>query len=157
MVWTHFPTLLGAAPSRKVQWDPWQEMGRLQDEVTRFLGGRQHEAPSNASTFPPVRIVTDADGARLTALVPGLGAGDVEIVIERDLVKLEGTRNLPEARDGENAVRRERRHGAFSRSFRLPFEVDADAAQARVLNGVLELTLPRTPEQRPKKIEVRAS
>jgi HSP20 family protein len=159
MVWSSFPTLLGA-PSGRVQWDPWREMGRLQDELTRLLTvGQRPEvgAAAGPSNFPPVRIVTDAEGAHLTALVPGLSADDFEVVIERDLVKLEGSRPTPEPAEGEVWTRQERRLGPFSRSFRLTFEVDAEGARAQVQDGVLEVFLPRSPEQRPRKIEVRAS
>lgn len=154
MVWSNFPTLLGT-PSRRIQWDPWRELGRLQDELARFLGEEPRAAAGAGSSFPPVRIVTDEEGARLTALVPGLAAGEVEIVIERDTVRIEGQRKGPELQEGETFARQERRMGAFSRSFRLPFEVDATTAEARVQAGVLEVRLPRTPAQRPHRIEVR--
>lgn len=155
MVWSNFPMLLGA-PSRRVQWDPLREMGRLQEEFARLVGDTQRPA-RGAATFPPVRIVTDEQGARLTALVPGLAAGEVEIVIERDTIELKGTRTGPSLAEGETLARRERPSGSFARTFRVPFEIDAAASEARLENGVLELTLPRTPEQRPRRIEVRAS
>lgn len=155
MVWSNFPILLGA-PSRRVQWDPWREMGRLHDGFSRLFGDAQRPERGGAS-FPPVRIVTDENGARLTALVPGLAAGDVEVVVERDTVRLEGARKPLELAEGETLARQERPTGGFTRTFRLPFEIDGGATQARLENGVLELSLPRTPEQRPRRIEVRPS
>lgn len=153
MVWSNFPILLGA-PSRRVQWDPWREMGRLHDEFTRLFGDAQRPE-RGAANFPPVRIVTDENGARLTALVPGLASGEVEIVVERDTIKLEGTRKPLTLDEGEALARQERPTGGFTRTFRLPFEIDAGATEARLENGVLEVNLPRTPEQRPRRIEVR--
>ena len=154
MVWTSFPSL-ASAPSRRAAWDPWREMGRLHDEVSRLFG--EVRRPTQRAGFPPARIETSDEGARLIALVPGVPADALDVSVEGDLVKLEARRPAPEAAEGESALRRERPFGEFQRSFRLPFEVDAEHVVARLENGVLELTLPRTPEQRPRKIEVRSS
>ena len=52
--------------------------------------------------------------------------------------------------------RREREWGAFRRSFSLPTRVDSDKIQARYLDGILTVTLPKAAEARPRQITVQA-
>jgi HSP20 family protein len=53
--------------------------------------------------------------------------------------------------------RRECAHAGFSRSWRLPFEVDPDKVEAKLENGVLKLTLPQSEASKPQKIEIKAT
>jgi len=68
---------------------------------------------------------------------------------------LRGSRQPEEVGEGVTFHRRERRFGSFTRTFRLPFDVDADKVEARFQNGVLSITLPRAEADKPKKIAVK--
>ena len=61
-----------------------------------------------------------------------------------------------EVEEGATFHRRERRFGNFSRSFRLPFKVDAAKVDASFKNGVLSISLPRAEEDKPRKIAIKA-
>lgn len=88
----------------------------------------------------------------LTALVPGLEAEDLTINILEDVVTVEG-----EFKQDENEyLLRELPCGNFRRSLRLPAPVNADKAEAKIVNGVLTLRLPKAESARPKKIKIAA-
>ena len=73
-----------------------------------------------------------------------------------DELTLRGKVNLYEAAQGETYHRRERPTGEFLRKLQLPFRADSGAVKASYKNGVLRLTVPRSEEEKPKKIAVEA-
>jgi HSP20 family protein len=59
-------------------------------------------------------------------------------------------------RSKRKATNRETSYGSFSRSITIPSTVDANKIEANYDKGVLEITLPKAPEVKPKKITVAA-
>jgi HSP20 family protein len=57
----------------------------------------------------------------------------------------------------ENFLVQERRYGTWSRTFRLPDDVSGEHVKATMTDGVLDVTLPKKEETKPKKIEVKVS
>jgi HSP20 family protein len=136
---------------------PWREMERMRRQMNRMFNdwptlARWGTAPS----YPAMNVWMDEDSAIVTAELPGIVLDDIEISVEDDTVTLRGKRQ-PDEEAGATYHRRERRHGTFLRSFRLPFRVDAEKVAATFRNGVLSIVLPRAEEEKPKKITVRAA
>ncbi len=77
--------------------------------------------------------------------------------VRGDVLTLRGERKKEHEEKGENLYRIERSYGAFSRSIRLPAEVDAGKVKATYKDGVLKIDLPKTKEAAVKKIEVKAA
>ncbi len=78
------------------------------------------------------------------AEVPGVAREDIHVTIDGDVVTLRAeVKQEDRQTDGEKVLRSERFHGAVSRSFQLPQDIDDTAARARYENGVLRLTLPK--------------
>ena len=97
-----------------------------------------------------VNIREEDEAYVLSALVPGLTAEDLNIQVLENIVSIEGEYKADEASFLLNELPR----GAFSRSLRLPSEIDADKVEARIAEGILTLTLPKAESARPKKIKV---
>jgi HSP20 family protein len=93
----------------------------------------------------------------VTTELPGVEPGDIHISVEGDTLKLSGERKALELREGEKFHRQERTSGQFSRALELPFRVDANKVEARYDRGVLRISLPRAPEDRPRRIEVKSA
>ena len=89
----------------------------------------------------------------LTIDVPGLRSEDVEILVEDRVLRVQGSRPQPEL-EGTVSHRQERRFGDFSRSFRLGSSLDPSGTVAGVVDGVLTVTIPKSPESKPLRIEV---
>ncbi len=135
----------------------WREMNELQRELNRvfesYSSGRTDTAPS----FPPVNVWADEESTLITAELPGMTSDDIEIDVLENTLTLSGEREAEELPEGARYHRQERGYGKFSRSIRLPYSVDVDNVEATFKNGVLEIKLPRTEKDRPKKIEVKVS
>jgi len=58
--------------------------------------------------------------------------------------------------EGESYHRQERGSGSFTRTVRLPFRVEADKVSAKYERGILQITLPRAEEDKPKKIQIKS-
>ena len=144
-----------------VRFDPFEDMVRLQREVNRLFedngragrGGAEH---ASARTWAPaVDIHEDADTITVKADLPGLRQGDIDIELHGDTLTLKGARDTDTQRK-DNYVRVERSYGQFQRSFTIGVPVKADAVSAAYKDGVLEVTLPKSEETKPKKVSVSA-
>lgn len=138
------------------RWDPFAEMAKLQDSWNWLFDFGTRNGLRTAGNFsPPVDIYEDAEGITLRAELPGVDPADVEVKIEDDTLTISGSRKLEKEDKRENYHRIERTFGSFMRSFSLPAYVDVDKVKATNRNGVLEIFLPRKPESKPRKIDVR--
>jgi HSP20 family protein len=97
-----------------------------------------------------VDILEEDDAYVLSALVPGLKAEDLNIQVQDDVVSVEGKFSA----DEREYLVRELPHGSFHRSLRLPVELDAAKAEAKIADGVLSLRMPKAESSRPKTIKV---
>lgn len=133
-------------------WNPWAELERFQAEFERGV-------PSLGATLqsPAIDVWSEGEGLRLRALVPGVKPEDLEITVEGDALTLRGTIAAAGAQAKDRWLRRERASGTFARSLQLPFAVDAEAVKARLANGVLEVELPRSAAEKPRRIPVQAN
>jgi HSP20 family protein len=109
---------------------------------------------SAGAPFPALNVWSEGDTLHVEAELPGVPLEALEITVQGDELVLAGERRAPDE-GGVTEHRRERAAGRFSRLVRLPVEVDAQAVQARLRDGVLTITLPRSVASRPRRIEVK--
>jgi HSP20 family protein len=107
-------------------------------------------AQENNAYALPVDIRDEGDSFNLTAIVPGLKAEDLTIQVLEDVLRIEGEYQTS---DGEHLLR-ELPAGRFIRTLRLPAELDANQAEARIKDGILTLSLPKAESAKPKTIKV---
>lgn len=116
--------------------------------------GRSGTSPAvSAGTYPPVSVSEDENRMYVECEIPGVKKDQLELLVLDNKLTISGVRNRDESEDVERH-RSERPVGAFSRVITLPREVDPDTIEARLENGVLEVTLSRSEATRPRKIEV---
>jgi HSP20 family protein len=128
-----------------------REMRRLQDDMNRMFGGLRF-APT--AEYPPVNVWAGADGAIITAEIPGMAPDQIDIAVHQDTVTLRGQRQTsPPDRDA-TVHREERPIGAFARTVVLPFRVDSEKTSARFERGILIIELPRPPADKPRQIKI---
>ena len=126
--------------------------GTLTRELDRMFDG-VFDAPVRGR-FPAVSIWEDDEAFHLEAVVPGVAADDLDIRATGNQVTLKGKR-AERTRDGARLHRSEFRAVEFERSFELPVDIDGQAITAELDQGILQLTLPKAPEHKPVKIQVR--
>jgi len=102
---------------------------------------------------PKVDIYSDEQGIVILADMPGVDESNVDILLEKDVLTINGfvTPDEPagyEMSYGEYGV------GDFRRSFTVMEEIDRDSIEAKLNNGVLRVYLPKAPEAQARKISV---
>jgi len=101
---------------------------------------------------PNVNIFETTDGYVLQAEMPGVGKDGVEITLEENEVTITG-RRTPETVSGE-ALFRERHNADYRRVFELDPAIDTEKIAAKVEQGILTVTLPKSERVKPRKISV---
>ena len=143
------------------RWDPFREMGSLQDRVNRlfqdFTPGREDELMATGSFVHPVDVYEDEHAITLKLEVPGVEQKDIDVRLEENTLTIRGERKFEKEEKEENFHRIERRYGSFSRSFTLPSSVDPEQCHAEFENGVLKVRLAKRAEAKPKQIKVNVS
>jgi HSP20 family protein len=153
-----------------MQWDPFQDLRSTQDElnplnpmnhqmsslVAQALGQRQTPAASSTPAWAPALDISERKDAYLvTVELPGVDLDDLEITLEDGMLTVQGERHFAHDSSEQRFHRVERRYGAFRRSITLPAHVQADAVEATVEGGVLQILVPKAEEAKPKRIEIR--
>jgi HSP20 family protein len=138
-----------------VRWDPTGELAGMEiDRLNRMFSEFYGETFSRG-WLPPVDIYeTDNHEVVLKAELPSMKREDISLTFENGVLTLKGERKFEHETKQENYHRRERKYGAFSRSFTLPNTVDAGRISATYKDGVLTITLPQREEAKPKQISV---
>ena len=104
---------------------------------------------------PNVDLVDTADAVILWADLPGVDENSVDITLEKNVLTLKAT-TLPPRFDGMNPVLREFAVGDYERTFAVSDEIDRDAIEATVTQGVLKLMLPKSQKAAMRKVTVKA-
>ena len=142
------------------RWEPFQEMISLRDAMGRLFE-ESLVRPFGRSTFAfaenqlAVDIYEDKDHLVVKAAVPGTEPDDLDISISGDVLSIKGETKTEKEVKEENYHRREFRHGVFSRSVRLPAEVDSNKAEAAYKDGILTLSFPLSEKAKPKSVAVK--
>lgn len=104
---------------------------------------------------PDVDIVEQKDAFVVTADLPGVDDRHVDVRLENGLLTIDAA-SAAEPDRAWTPVYAEYRSGGFHREFRLSEAIDADAIGARMVDGVLEVRLPKRSQHRPRQINVQA-
>jgi HSP20 family protein len=109
-------------------------------------------APRAENWTPAVDIIEGEGDFLVRVDVPGYSKEALSISIENNQLEIRGEREKSE--DDVQYLRRERRSGAFIRTFRLGRHVDASHVRAAYENGVLEVRIAKAEDAKPRRIEV---
>lgn len=103
-----------------------------------------------------VDLAENDDEFVVTVDLPGFERDDVEVTVTNHTLRIEADReeSIVEEETEERYIRRERRHESMHRSIQLPGEVDTEAVDARMKNGVLTLTLPKAESETARTIDI---
>ena len=101
----------------------------------------------------PMDLYRDGDHYVLSADLPGIDPGSVDIDVDGQLLTIRAERTLS-AGEGVKWITREREAASFVRQLNLGQGIDADRISASYSNGVLSVTIPVSEKAKPRKIEV---
>jgi HSP20 family protein len=138
-------------------WDPWREIGQLQNEMSRMLAGVRSQSGFAQREFPPVNLYVNDHDLLLTLELSGIDPAKVDVTVTGDNVSIRGERSPEAVKVGENFHRCERPSGRFSRELQLPFEVDPSKTEATYEKGILSVHLARPESLKPRKVTVKSA
>lgn len=145
-----------------VRWkDPIGEFSSIHERMNRlfeeaFSPSLAPEEGWNRSWEPAVDIYEVGEAIVVKAEIPGVERDQVGVEVKDGILTLRGERKFEREVKEENYHRIERSYGSFQRSFTLPSSVDPDKVRATLKNGVLEVTLQKKEQARPKQIRISA-
>ena len=152
----------------RTQWDLFEDLRSAQDERTQdqmnrlfahalgLHGQWQGAAMGSSPAWAPALDISERKDAYLvTVELPGVKMDDLQITLEDGLLTIQGERHFTNDASDQQVHRVERRYGTFRRAITLPAHVMADAVEASVEDGVLQIVVPKMEEATPKRIQVR--
>ena len=129
-------------------WPTFGRLSGLQDELDRLF-----ESPLTGWA-PALDVQEDKDKFTVHVELPGLKREDIEVSLQEGALVISGERKSEKIEEGAEIHRQERFYGKFQRALTLPEPVATDAVKADYKDGVLTVTLPKTEEAKPRKIDV---
>ena len=121
-------------------------------QVAETEGERTRDRPA---FVPRADIYETDESIYVVADMPGVDENSLDITLEKGVLTLNGT-VAPEASDGHSLAYAEYRVGDYTRSFSLSNEIDQEAIEATLKDGVLRLTLHKLTEAQTRRIAVKA-
>jgi len=141
---------------------PWRpfEFDRIRREMDRlwdsFLEGRPlRRAEDSREWLPSIDVSETKNELVIKAELPGLDPKDIDISMNNGYLTIKGEKKHEKEEKDENYHLVERSYGSFTRSVRLPKEVQSDKITASFKNGVLRITLPKSEEAKKKEIKIK--
>jgi HSP20 family protein len=135
------------------------EFDRLRREMDHLFHALEGDVTreTTSGVFPLMNITQDEEHFYVRAEIPGVNADDLKISTTKNRLSLSGRREIQPESERASYHRREREGGAFNRTVTLPSEFDSERVQASYVDGILTVTLPRAPEQKPRQIPVKTN
>ena len=128
-------------------------MDRLWDS---FLEGRpMRKAEEGREWLPSIDVSETKNELVIKAELPGLDPKDIDISMNNGYLTIKGEKKHEKEEKDENYHLIEKSYGSFTRSVRLPREVQNDKITASFKNGVLRITLPKSEEAKKKEIKIK--
>jgi HSP20 family protein len=140
-----------------VRWEPFESLNRIHSRFNELFNDgfdRSSAKPASTTWYPVVDILESKDSYVIRAELPGMKKEDFNLEVKDGTLTLTGERKSEKTTEGVDYRHVERVNGKFVRSFSLPKTVKHDAIQASYRDGVLEISVPKMEEVKPRQIEV---
>jgi HSP20 family protein len=157
---------------RPAEWRPFESLRREVDRLFEDFRLGTWRSPFGRSAFelqpfwpseagwgkaPAVDVVENEKAYEITAELPGMDESNIDVKFSDGTLTIKGEKRADKEEKQKDYYLSERRYGSFQRSFGVPDGVDADKIEANFKNGVLTVTLPKSPQaqQSEKKIPIK--
>lgn len=128
-------------------YSPFDRFDKLFEDFLRPTYGGQRRL-----TYPPLNLSQDQDNIFVRAEIPGMEIKDIELTLTDKTLVIKGERKAEEGK----YFRQERPAGVFHRVINLNVPVSRDRVSARMKDGMLTVTLPKTEAIKPRSISIEA-
>jgi HSP20 family protein len=133
-----------------LRFDPFRDL----DSITSAMLGTS-SGSDRAPRFMPMDLYKLDDHYVLSADLPGVDPGSIDVDVDRGTLTLTAHRTAPDT-DGVQWISSERFAGTYRRQLALGDGVDSERISASYDNGVLSVTIPLAERAKPRKVQIRA-
>ena len=126
----------------------WGDFDSLLNQVLH-----QKTFPGLKVPYAPASVWEDEGSYHVELDVPGIDREDISLTFEKGTLQISVERKRPT--EDRTGWREERAYGKVTRTLTLPESIDPESIDASVSRGVLHVSVAKTPEAQPKRIEVK--
>lgn len=140
-----------------VRWNPWREIDTLQHQINRLFDEDRVAATGWMREFnrvPSAELSETEDAIQLKLEVPGIEAKDLDVQVTEDAVSIVGERKQETKTEENGTIKSEFHYGKFQRVIPLPARIQNTNVTAEYKDGILNLTLPKTEQEKNKVVKV---
>ncbi len=142
------------------EWHPFRNLAEMRQRVDDYFGRPFFPSPwrrylaEDLAWSPTIDVQEKDDKFIVKAELPGVNEEDIDVSVSGDMLTISGEKQAESEAKKKGYSYSESYYGKFSRSINMPSTVDPEKIQANYDKGVLEITLPKVPAAKPKKINV---
>ena len=133
-----------------------QDSSRGNGNVAGGKGSDGQQARSQRQVVPPVDIFEDDHGISVLADLPGVSREQLGVRVDGDSLIIEGNASPMAVPQNMELIYSEAQFPSYRRQFTLSRELDPSRIDAQLKDGMLRLTIPKSEDARPRRIDVRA-
>jgi HSP20 family protein len=140
-----------------VRYNPWQEFNTVQRQFNRLFDEAMLPATFVEKSFPKVpaaELQETEDAIQLKLEVPGMEAKDLDVQVTEKAVYISGERKTEAKTEEKGTTKSEFYYGKFQRVIPLPARIQNTNVTAEYKDGILNLMLPKTEQEKHKVVKV---
>jgi HSP20 family protein len=144
-----------------VRWDPFRELEEMSNRLNSLFGRSSLATRSGNDTMttfdwaPSVDISETPEAFIVKAELPEVKKDDVKISVDDGMLRIEGERKQEKEEKNKKFHRIERSYGTFLRTFSLPDNIDETKIQAEFKDGMLSVSLPKSPKPAQQSVQIK--
>ena len=139
-------------------WPGLDRLTSLRDEIDRLFDNPLAELARSSQLLsgwtPAFDVFEDKDNVYVRTELPGMRKEDINLSLHNGSLSVSGERKSDDQLKEAEVYRSERFFGRFQRTITLPTPIAVDKVKAQYKDGLLEVTLPKAEEAKPKHIDV---
>jgi HSP20 family protein len=140
------------------RYDPLDRIFNLREDfddiVKDFFAGFSNINASRG-VYPLLDIKEDKSKYTIDIEIPGIEKKDLKISVKKDNLIIQGEKKEERKKEEESYLRVERSYGNFTRSVKLPTEINQSKITAKYNNGVVRIILPKKEKDNAKEVQVK--
>jgi HSP20 family protein len=125
---------------------PQKTFSLMEDFLNEMPNLFKEDFNGNFRTNVPVNIKEAKDSYRVDVVAPGFDKADFKVNLEKNILTISAEKKDEVKTEGENQILREYNYRSFTRSFTIDEKINSEKIEAKYVNGVLTLNLPKKEE-----------